>query len=458
MRQSLVGLLNFWKSKHPSKIALYSPLEKITYKQLWDKSIFLAKKLDIKNSNKIVIAAKDKINVIIAVIASMMSKKDFLIIDSERVYFNDIIRKFNTDMIVVDEEKDVGLNTIDMCNLNDDYRSVNLNTIDVSIGMDDVVGSFLSSGSTGIPKIFSRTNYSLISEAFLWIFELQLNSGSSIFLRDTLSYIGCFVLMYSILYAGGTLFIEGSEKFSHEINVSYVYLSAFEINRIVNIGEIKSFFVRPDVFITMGAPIDYNTKLKLANIFKCDVIEMWGNSEGLATLISLKDKKSKQGSIGRATFTDELFVVDRNGNHLLPGNIGYIAGITDNDTTNGEGNIIISEDIGYMDNDGYFYLLGRENNVVILEDNDYFSSILMERDIKERCHLLDCVVFLDKNNNSITIFVTTRITDNIIEECKKYINKFKDKISINKITYIDKIPYTSNGKIDYLLLKSMINK
>ena len=457
MRQSLIGILNFWRKTKPNKTAIVTPSCSITYLQLWEKARAFAEILMQRDCHFVGIATKSQEMTIIALIALMMCKKKFLILEQMSPYFKEIIKRSKIDAIIYDSDVivDVGVEVI----IIDDFccTITTQNDLDYTLDMNYEVGAFLSSGTTGIPKMFIRSNYSLVSEAFLWVFELQLTSRTKFYISSPLSYIGGFVLFYSVLYAGGTIILNGLGKWFKEIKVTYAFYTVKEINDILDGYKNKSLSIVAKKVVTMGAPIDYGTKKRFADLYNCDIIEMWGNSEGLATIISMKDIHAKKGSIGRATFTDELFVTDKHGERLQPFKIGYISGITDNDTTSTTAEVIVSEDLGYMDNDEYFYLVGRENSVILLSDTEYFSANNFEKYLRKSGQVENCAITISSDRVHINVFFVSNASKNVKLLIDKYLASFAGKILLGKMIRLDRLPYNRNGKIDYYELNRLLN-
>lgn len=456
MRQSLVGLINFWRKKQPKRMAIITPSGSLTYSQLWIKASVFAEQLMQKNNAFIGIATSRQELTIVAMVAIMLCKKRFLILDSTSPSFNEVVKASKIDSIITDlsfdSNLDIEIITID----NYSYASASETKFDYSIDMYDDVGAFLSSGTTGVPKVFVRSNYSLVSEAFLWIFELQLTTKTRFYLNSPLAYIGSFVLLYSVLYSGGTVLLNNVGESFRKAQVSYAFYTVKEINSILDEYQGKELPIAAKKVLTMGAPIDYETKRKFADLYHCDVLEMWGNSEGLATLISMNDSHAMKGSIGRSTFTDDLFITDKDGKRLKPFQVGYISGVTDNDTSSSISEVIISEDLGYMDDEEYFYLVGRETNVILFSDNKFFSTIQFEKYIREHGQVDECAVTICADRIHINVFYVSKTAIEIDSLCVQYLRAISENLILGKTIKLDELPYNNNGKINYLALNQLL--
>ena len=65
--------------------------------------------------------------------------------------------------------------------------------------------SLLTSGSTGVPKIVQKTAYSLISEIFTWIVELNISRNTNTSVFQPIYYSAAWFYTFSTLAAGGSV-------------------------------------------------------------------------------------------------------------------------------------------------------------------------------------------------------------------------------------------------------------
>ena len=438
-------------------MAICSPSKSVTYKRLNN----LAESFTFSNlpkNAKTGVVINDTVSYVALILAMMRERKVFVNIESliSKDKLSDYVKANEIWGIITDDSElhaDDNIKSFQISSFlsqNEVLREINQN-------LDDEVGGFLSSGSTGTPKVYYRNQYSLISEAILWIMELGLSKESTFFVSKPFSYIGSFVLMYSILYAGGTLYVPNDFsvlKFP-DLEIEYAFLSPSDIRYLLN----HNVNLNCRNVITMGSPITSQEKISFSKKYGCNLYEMWGNSEGLATITNTYDDPDCE-SLGRATFTDLIFAVDiKSGIKLGENQIGIIAGITDNGIiSNPENDVVLSEDIGYIDDTGGLHLIGRINDVIVFYDNNYFCTLELEAEIRQLQGVIDVAVVL--LSNKIYVFVQSNemmlLTSHISRLFTRMYGKYKKAVDLERVIFVDKIPYSKNGKTDYNKLRSQI--
>ena len=455
MRLSLDKVIAFWGRATPNNVALQNEELAITYSEL---STMVNKACSYTFSeDEYGLIINNNVDYVTIMLCLMRKKIKFINIGhivSEN-QLNEFLKINSIKTIITDDTKLINrlpyvLSTHDII-----QTEIETSTFPEQ-NLVDNVGGFLSSGTTGIPKIYFRDQYSLISEALLWIMELNLNRTTSFYVSKPFTYIGSFVLLYAVLYSGGGAVFPSKytdRLYVPDYNIDFAFIVPADIRQLMQ--KKHNMYIKN--VITMGSPISSEEKQLFSKMYGCNIYEMWGNSEGLATITNIYESPNCN-SVGRATFTDEIFIIDEKGQKLPPNSLGIIAGVTDNGTISDDStDFIASEDIGYLDSNNELHLIGRKKNIVLFKDNNYFCTTDLEKNIKKRFPLEECVAILVDKVFYIFLVKSSRNTEKeIVEYIKEKYSIYFDEISFGKIILIDEIPYNSNGKIDYTALNSII--
>lgn len=454
MRSSLVNLLYFWATKQPQRVALESRIYRLTYKELF-LSIQDTIILNHNANDFIGLVFFDQVLYTIVMLYCLKNKIKFVTINPA-IKINDFIEKHHISKIVTDiKHINISQCAVVYYSYYKDLSFISKASLVDSYSFESPAGCFCTSGSTGIPKIYTRTQYSLISEALLWIMEMDISRKSSVFISKNCAYIGSYVLLFSTLYAGGKIFFSSDENYLDDLSLKKMQLALLtpDLIRIYNKTDCSSKILVTNA-ITMGDYISKEDKIAFVRKSKINLYEMWGNSEGLATLYKFK-VNLKDGYIGKATFTDSLFIVDKNSNILQPGKVGFIAGITDNGT-NEIAEVIISEDLGYQDSKGNFYLLGRTEKV-IWNDKDYISLEELKNEIMNKYKITTIEIL--NFDEIVAVYIAKKhkkLFSDIKNDILQQIKEINQDVKLN-LYEIERIPYNANGKLSISQLKEYIS-
>ena len=192
-------------------------------------------------------------------------------------------------------------------------------------------------------------------------------------------------------------------------------------------------------------------------------MESWGNSESLGTITDPEDLEVRPDSIGRPFLTDEMFIVDDDGEQVGAQTIGRIAGGEEAGFT-GYSNqeeataqarrnrIIISDDMGYLDGDGYFYVIGRQQEVVVIGGT---AVVLprVEKAIREMPMVVDCCVVAlsgPAGETRLTVAVVLAKEKEVAEDMLlRQLNEMQPAGQIIAgVRVIDELPCLPAGKVD----------
>ena len=260
------------------------------------------------------------------------------------------------------------------------------------------------------------------------------------------------------VYSGSVIqknFFEILQKFKISTfgGVPYIY----ELLIKIGLNRIKNKYLK---YIThAGGAMDKKLLLKIYNFCKkndLEFISMYGSSEETSRMsyLSFKNMKKKIGSIGKGLQKsfylldeedNEIFDAYKTGELVFQGeNVSMGYANSWKDLTLGDKNfsILKTGDEGYFDKDGFFYIQGRKNRYV-----KFFGHRISLDEIEKNLNkkFKNCFVkFIDEK-----FFVFSNKTYDFTELNNFIFKRFNINKKMVKFVKIEKIPYTSNNKIDY---------
>ena len=417
--------LSHWGLYRSSSLAIVNDGRRITYAQLDRQVTLFAQRLTaaFPAARRIGLAVSHKSKFMIALLAIIRCGKSVAL-------FNQLLPTVELDECIKDTE--VGAIVFDKPFLAKDNtrrrllkkkrtldfdlirkRHVNRHNISPKFPSPDPTdewGVLYSSGTTGIPKGIVRDHYSIVSELLGWCLELELNQDTHFYVGRPLFYTGGLLLSLSTLLVGGTIAIDTSNEWADyqrhlgQRRVDIAFFVPGVLRDFVRRAQRSKKKPRHSTrILVMGAHIAGKEKLQASKVLGSIVIESWGNSEGLGTITTPNDLRTRPDSIGRPFLSDPLYIVDKHGRKLPPGRVGRIAGSAEAgfreycnkpEVTNAvlRDEMIVSDDLGHTDREGYFYVDGRIEDDVYISGRRVFvnkiESLLRMHPIVRECTVL----------------------------------------------------------------------
>uniref|UniRef100_A0A493T2D6 medium-chain acyl-CoA ligase n=1 Tax=Anas platyrhynchos platyrhynchos TaxID=8840 RepID=A0A493T2D6_ANAPP len=240
--------------------------------------------------------------------------------------------------------------------------------------IEDSVNIFFTSGTTGSPKMTEHSQGSLgfrplLSERY-W---LDLTPSDVIWnIADTGWILTSLTSVFDAWVFGSCIFV-------HQ-------LPQIESATILNVR--KKLWICVNLYVSLcffnsigGEPLNPEVMEKWKSQTGLDIHEVYGQTETGIICSVFKGMKIKPGSMGKAAPLFDVQVVDKNANILPPGQQGEIAvrskpirplGLfseyIDNPKKTAEserGDFYVTGDRGTMDEDGYFWFIGRDDDIII---------------------------------------------------------------------------------------------
>lgn len=253
----------------------------------------------------------------------------------------------------------------------------------VEISAKDIYNIIYSSGTTGDPKGIVHTHAvreayctGLSSNLRIHRESVVLHSGSLVFNGAFVTlmphfYLGCRFVLMSSFNAAELIQLMASQAATHVMMVP---------SQIIEMLQFDSFDDAhlPDLEMVcaVGAPLHLEHKRKFARRLPGRFYELYGLTEGFATVLDRDDFEAKPGSVGIPLPFYEMQIVDGEGRELPPGEVGEIVGrapITmpgyykrpDLTAEVMKDGWLHTGDLGYVDKDGFLFLVDRKKDLII---------------------------------------------------------------------------------------------
>ena len=271
----------------------------------------------------------------------------------------------------------------------------------VQLAMTDDFNIIYSSGTTGLPKGIVQTHRARQHWAFSNAIEMDFDADSRALTTTALYSNGTWLMMLPVLFAGGTLhvmpafdaaaFLEAvqQQQITHTFMVPAQYIMVLDQPQLdeTDLSSLKTV-------LSAGSPLRRDTKQQIIERISSGLYELYGFSEGFATMLKPHQHAEKFASVGTPVLGFEMRILDDAGNECEAGVAGEIAGY-------GAGlmkeyykraeqtaeliwrdelgrSFLRSGDIGSVDEDGFLHLLDRKKDMIISGGLNVFPSDVEE--------------------------------------------------------------------------------
>jgi long-chain acyl-CoA synthetase len=269
----------------------------------------------------------------------------------------------------------------------------------VQISPDDDCNIIYSSGTTGVPKGIVHTHFSRSLFALGLGLQLRID-GTAVTLVTTPLYTnGTWMTLLPTLGMGGTtvlmrgfdastfLDLVERERITHAFMVP-TQLSLVLRDPTLDTRDLSSLRIT----ISSGSRLPPETKKEILGRMTRGLLELYGMSEGIGTVLEPEYMEAKIASVGRPIPGTEIRIIDDLDRELPVGSIGEIVGSSPSVTrgyykkpaetqalgwTASDGQPFIrTGDIGRLDEDGFLYVLDRKKDMIISGGINIYASDL----------------------------------------------------------------------------------
>ena len=322
---------------NPDKIAVIFENQKITYKELNEKSNILAHYLlsnGYKANTIIGIMLNRSIELAIGLLAILKIGAAYLPIDPS--YPKDRIAYMLEDseaklVLVKGNQKKTNAKTIDISLENDLYKSTNITDLKIDINPESLIYLIYTSGSTGKPKGVmlkhkNITNFLLGTKQVIDFAEEKIMTSVTTICFDI------FVLeFWGALTSGMTLLLaneleQNDAKSLNELclknNASMIQTTPSRFANFIKDSENTQFLKNMSDILVGGEGISKALLDKLSATTKATIFNMYGPTETAVWSTIKKLSGAKEITIGKPIANTKCYILDKDKNLLPP----YIAG------------------------------------------------------------------------------------------------------------------------------------
>ncbi len=253
----------------------------------------------------------------------------------------------------------------------------------IEIGDDDDYNIIYSSGTTGEPKGIVHTHFIRGMYCTLFATALRMTPESITLHTGSIIFNGAFVTLLPTFFLGATYILHkqfDAETFIETVKkekVTHIIMVPAQIIAIINSPSFSSEALGSlEGICSVGAPLHKEHKDELLKYLPGRFYELYGLTEGFATILDKNDFMKKPGSVGIPTPLFEMRIVDDKGNEVPTGETGEIVGrcpllmpayykrpdLTKEAIKDGW---LYTGDMGYVDEEGFLYLVDRKKDMII---------------------------------------------------------------------------------------------
>jgi len=354
------------------------------------------------------------------------------------------------------------------------------------IADDDTTILMYTAGTTGLPKGVPLPHNSFSVYMLQNVNPADPDTEETNLLTVPLYHVAGIQAMLAATYGGRTLAImrqfdvdEWLETVQRE-KANRAMLVPTMLKRVIDHPDFDKYDISSLKVITYGAAsMPFEVIKKAIEILPgVNFINAFGQTETASTITTLgpgdhviegteeeREKKLRRltSSIGRPMADVEMKIIDEEGNDLPPGDVGEIvargprvmggywkdAEKTAKAMT--KDGWLRTGDMGYMDEEGYFYLVGRGDDLIIRGGENIspeeVENVLYAHSAVEEAAVIG-IVDPEWGQEPMAVVVLkqgmTATAEDIMEFCRQKMSSFKRPRSV---VFVDELPRTSTGKV-----------
>lgn len=352
---------------------------------------------------------------------------------------------------------------------------------------DDPLFLFFTSGTTGMPKVVTHTQFSYPIGHLTTASWIGLKAGD---IHYNISQPGWAKFTWSSFFApwstGATIFAYHTpERFNAVKQLALIerhgittFCAPPTVLRMLITEDLKAYTFRFRSCVAAGEPLNPEIIEAWKNGTGILIRDGFGQTESTCMVANMPKTAVKFGSMGKPTFLYDVIIADDNGQELPVSEEGNICVRTDTDKPNGifleyldepekmhavfKHDLYYTGDKAYKDEEGYLWFVGRDDDVI--KSSDYrvgpfeVESVLLEHEA-----ILESAVVGSPHaikGFEVKAFVVLGKNHSASEALARDIFAFaKERIAPYKmprlIEFVEELPKTISGKIRRVELRAL---
>ncbi|XP_062444031.1 acyl-coenzyme A synthetase ACSM4, mitochondrial-like [Rhea pennata] len=362
------------------------------------------------------------------------------------------------------------------------YKSQSADHSCVKTRIEDPVCIFFTSGTTGSPKMAEHSQGSLgfrplLSERY-W---LDLTSSDIIWnTSDTGWIVTSLASLFDPWVFGSCVFIHLLPQIESATILNT--LSRHPVGALVGAPTLFRMLVQNDLSsykfmnlkycVSGGEPVNPEVMEQWKSKTGLDIHEIYGQTETGIICSVFKGMKIKPGSMGKAAPFYDVQIIDKDANILPPGQegeiairskpirpLGFFSKYVDNPKKTAateRGDFFVTGDRGTMDEDGYFWFIGRQDDIII-SSGYRIGPFEVESALLEHPAVAETAVVSSPDplrGEVVKAFVVLSSTfscgdlDSLAHELQEHVKKTTAPYKYpRKMEFVQQLPKTVTGKI-----------
>jgi len=475
--KTIVNLFEEQAKKAPNNIAVVFEEQKLTYKELNEKSNNIANYLITKKieQNDIVgILLPRSIDLIISILGILKAGAGYMLIDpnlpNERI--NYMLKNANTKVLLTYKNlKNIKYNTIYLDNL----ELTNTKNLNLKLSNGNNLAVIYTSGSTGEPKGVLLKQRGAVNLIHSFIKEMKINKFKNFLSIAAVSFDMFTVETFCSILLGKTLILTNEEEqkdpyklglLGEKYPIDFLITTPSRMDLFLSQEKSKNMIANLKAFQLGGEVFSTTLYEKLSKVTSATMHNGYGPTEITACCSNKKIRNSNEITIGKPLNNTNILILDKDNNLCpigVPGELCVLGdGVSKGYINNNEATSKVflktkyynkiaykTGDIAKFNKNGELVYIGRNDNQIKIRglriELSEIENKILDIDKIEKC----AVIYKKEHKNPYIIAFFTASKTLETTDIRKELSKTIPTYMIPKyIIQIDKMPITQNGKIN----------